>query len=186
MRETEAEREERLQRRPGELFAVPKFVTPFPGSVPPGGYVWDDVRVAGRSAAFAPVRALVDAPPPPTPAMADAAERTDCFDVSDQHAHRPLPSELFLTFARLPKSEEATLAFANQWGQLGVGVAVEPGPDPGPDLAPTRYGERWDEWVTQIDRMRKAVRLWRAVAGGQPFAGRGTKLVDGTEPTMPP
>jgi hypothetical protein len=78
-------------------------------------------------------------------------------------AHFPA---LFRTFADLPFDDrEAILAFANEYGDLGIGKQLyltEPH-DPNALLMVT--GETHQDWALGIFRMREAVRLWDLLRG---------------------
>jgi hypothetical protein len=74
---------------------------------------------------------------------------------------------LFRNFARVPpKDRDAILAFANQYGNLGVVQALY-------ELAPNEpgrllgiWGEKHQEWAQHIDQMQRAVAIWDKVQAG--------------------
>jgi hypothetical protein len=71
---------------------------------------------------------------------------------------------LFRTFAQVPpKDRDAILAFANQYGKLGIEQALYEmaGDQPGRLLG--TWGEKHQEWVEHIDQMRRAIAIWDMV-----------------------
>lgn len=76
------------------------------------------------------------------------------------------PDGLFLEFANLPPDEgTAHLAFANQYGQLGLTVQVEEDTGLSSIVTLTRPGERHEDWRSSIKAMKRAVRLWELWQG---------------------
>ncbi len=66
---------------------------------------------------------------------------------------------LFLEFAQTQPTKSRILAFANQYGLLGI---AEIGDYPGPALVT----ERMDDWKWSIKLVRNAVNLWHALEAG--------------------
>lgn len=69
---------------------------------------------------------------------------------------------LYRTFAEVPFADRnAILAFANKYGDLGIGryvVPADPPPPAGP--MPLMGGEKHKDWAQAIERMRQAVMIW--------------------------
>jgi hypothetical protein len=71
---------------------------------------------------------------------------------------------LFIRFAELERGEAGFAAFANEFGRLGV-ERVELGAGVTQLLGAT--GEPWSAWDRAHTRMKRAVRLWRALEDGE-------------------
>jgi hypothetical protein len=78
---------------------------------------------------------------------------------------------LFRTFAQLaPDNRDAILAFANQYGNLGIYRPLDLTAPDEPQRLLGVWGETHHDWAKQIDEMQRAVRIWdmlqaRDVAG---------------------
>jgi hypothetical protein len=129
----------------------------FTWAVPEGGYKWIQACALGTHGMENKQRwMLTDGRPPGKSHM--------------RKLYSPLTDfpGLYRTFAKLPLGDyEAILAFANQYGNLGIGGFVspqEPTPPPGP--IPLMQGEGRIEWTAAIDDMRQAVMIWDWFTGG--------------------
>jgi len=68
---------------------------------------------------------------------------------------------LFRTFAQIPVDDkDVMLAFANQYGRLGMTVWLDNTRTVVDQPLPPNGGELFEDWVQEIDRMKHAVQLW--------------------------
>jgi hypothetical protein len=80
-----------------------------------------------------------------------------------QYSPLKMYTGLFRNFAQLPAdNRDAILAFANQYGTLGIGKELDltrAKDEPRPFV----WGETWQDWADHIEAMRLAVDLWDMV-----------------------
>jgi hypothetical protein len=90
---------------------------------------------------------------------------TDGLAIGSRYAKKqyaPLRSDtgLFRIFASIPLTREGILQFANEYGLLGIGKPLYwPSPNEPKQILPI-CGETHQDWVQQIDQMRRAVDIW--------------------------
>jgi hypothetical protein len=132
---------------------------------PEDGYRWMQVRVfvndAGDSpGAFTHGSRLEDKP---EWVLTDGiAFGQTCF--FKQYSPLKLFTGLFRTFAGLPwESQDAILAFANEYGHLGIGRPLDVTAKDDPQRLLGVWGETWQDWAKEIDAMRRAVAIWDMV-----------------------
>jgi hypothetical protein len=77
--------------------------------------------------------------------------------------YRPLKmfTGLFRTFAQIPLDDRgAILAFANQFGDLGIHRPLDSTAPEEPGRLLGVWGETHEDWMQQIDEMRRALAVW--------------------------
>jgi len=124
----------------------------FDWEVSPGGYRWVQATSAlaapGETGTAAPKPALVRAGP----------------EVIGPPPH-PEPA-LFRIFAEVNPNKESILAFANRYGDLGIGITLYPAiRDPDDRPGPAR-GTFLSVWRNHISDMRRLVAVWDLLQAG--------------------
>lgn len=136
----------------------------FRWSVPAGGFQWIQSRIfvndGGTPASS--VRhdsRLVDTPQWVLTDGVSIGKRFQMRVYDPLHRH----SGLFRTFAGLPYDDkEALLTFANEYGRLGIGNWLAPPENETAAFAVTT-GETWNNWIREIDALRRAIEIWDLV-----------------------
>lgn len=96
------------------------------------------------------------------------AFRSDWNNMFDryQRSYRPIEevTGLFLEFADLEPTEGAVVEFSSKYGMLGSGDNISSAADFG---VASLHGESLESWSREIETLRKAVDLWRAMQRGR-------------------
>src|SRR5262249_8287389 len=123
----------------------------FRWAVPKAGFCWEDGPwvAAGREQ--------------PIPALLVEGKAAGL----SRRSYAPLQqaTALFREFAELPATQEAVLAFANEYGSLGVGSFFTAPTGPPEQQALGRVGEPLLRWSQEIARMKEALALLDLVRG---------------------
>jgi hypothetical protein len=132
----------------------------FVWTVPDEGFRWTEARVLGndRKPSVATNRSRID----------DLTQSvlTDGLTPGSGYFMKRYPplkmyTGLFRTFAQLPIEDQgAILKFANEFGNLGVGVPLNLAAADDPNRLLGVWGETHAEWMRQIDAMHQALAIW--------------------------
>ncbi|MBL8795028.1 MAG: hypothetical protein JNM56_14050 [Planctomycetia bacterium] len=95
----------------------------------------------------------------PSPYLTRLTTYTDSFLNRRYDAHQ-VPRSLFRTFTDVPTTEEGILAFANEYGGLGVAEPFQPKVSDVTVVGEPLQGEPFARWQQEIVTMRQLTALW--------------------------
>src|SRR5262245_20181275 len=131
--------------------AMPAPFFSFRGCVPQSGFRWLMARPADEAPGKGQLFLVVARPE-------EGASEERAYELSDVVAYR--------SFAETQLDQEAVLAFANEFGGLGVAVPITVNPENARDHEAELQGESLQEWQRQICVMAELVALWDLYRAG--------------------